>query len=386
MKKTAHLDVKWRILTLLLSPFIQRIFHLKADDCAPEGPCLVISNHVTNFDPLLVAMSFRKKPLCFVASEHLFRKGWMTKALTWLFDPIPRRKGATGMETAMACGRRLKAGDTVCVFAEGETTWNGLTQKVLPATGNLARIPGVTLVTYRLEGGYLTAPRWANAMRKGKMQGHIVNIYKPEDLKGLNGSQITDIINRDIFENAWERQKEEPVKYSGKALAENIEVALFVCPECKRLGTVYGEGDHIRCSCGLDIRYTEYGLFEPAKPFENIHEWDKWQHECLEKGTYLPEGSNLEDGNLVLTEIGTEHGERIVASGVLSFMPDRLKFNDIEFPFAEINSMALLQRRKLVFTHSDKYYEIRCEKPLCMRKYLASWNLYKAGTGASKAQ
>lgn len=377
MSKPGHLDKKWKIICGIGGPFIRRIFRFEHENCAPEGPCLVIANHVTNFDPLLLAVSFGKKPMCFVASEHLFRKGWMTKVIRWLFDPIARRKGASGMETSMSIARKLKAGETVCLFAEGETTWDGLTQKIFPATGNLARIPGVKLVTYRLEGGYLTAPRWANAMRKGKMRGHIVNTYTQEDLKGMNGAQITQLIDRDIFEDAWERQRAEPVRYKGKNLAENIEVALFACPRCKRLGTVHGVGDRVLCECGLDVKFTEYGLFEPAEPFENMHQWEVWQQEILKAGGYVREGSKLSDEGLVLTEVTQAHGEREAASGTLEFLPDRLKIADAEFPFGEISSMALLQRRKLVFTHNDRYYELRREKPLCMRKYLACWNNFR---------
>lgn len=382
MKKPGHLDLKWKILTTLARPFVRFIFNFSCDKPMPEGPCLVISNHVTNFDPILLAVGFVRKPLCFVASEHLFRKGWMTKVIVWLFDPIARRKAASGMETAMASARALKAGKSVCIFAEGETTWDGLTRKIMPATGNLARMPGVTLVTYRLEGGYLTAPRWANAMRRGKMRGHVVNTYTQEDLKGLTGSRITEMIDNDLFENAWDRQKAEPSRYKGKKRAENIEVALFLCPRCKRLGTICGEGDRVKCSCGLDLEYTEFGTFEPSEPFENIHQWDVWQHEILKTGEFIREGSKLSDEDLVLTEIGTEHGERVVATGRLDFCPDRLTFAGIEFPYDEIADMALLQRRKLVFTHGDKYYEIRCEKPLCMRKYLACWDLYRASAKA----
>jgi len=222
-------------------------------------------------------------------------------------------------------------------------------------------------------------------MRKGKMRGHIVNTYTQEDLKGLNGNQITEIINRDIFENAWERQASEPVRFKGKNLAESIEVALFMCPKCKRLGTVRGEGNRVKCSCGLDVEYTEYGTFEPARPFENMHQWDVWQHEVLENGDYVAEGSKLSDHDLVLTEIDAEHGEQTVAAGSLAFRADGLSFAGIDFPFGEIDSMALLQRRKLVFTHNDKYYEIRCEKPLCMRKYLACWKFFNIAAKARNA-
>ena len=40
---------------------------------------------------------------------------------------------------------------------------------------------------------------------------------------------------------------------------------------------------------------------------------------------------------------------------------------------------------ELVFTHGDNYYEVRCEKPLCMRKYLACWNNFKAAEKSMNA-
>ena len=81
VKEIKHLDAKWKTLCFVLSPFFKQIFRFKPEICQQEGPCLVVANHVTNFDPILVGISFPKKPLCLVASEHLFRKGWMTKAI-----------------------------------------------------------------------------------------------------------------------------------------------------------------------------------------------------------------------------------------------------------------------------------------------------------------
>ena len=126
---------------------------------------------MTTWDPLLLAMSFPDKPIRFVASEHIFRHGLVSRLLTWLVAPIPRKKAASGADTVMASLRALKAGDSVCIFAEGDASWDGLTHPVFPATGKLARMAGVPLVTYRLEGGYLSLPRWSKKLRRGKMRG-----------------------------------------------------------------------------------------------------------------------------------------------------------------------------------------------------------------------
>ena len=74
-------------------------------------------------------------------------------------------------------------------------------------TGKLVRNSGATLVTYRLEGNYLSAPRWGKGTRRGKINARLVGVYPPEELKKMKPDEITALINKDIFEDAWERQK-----------------------------------------------------------------------------------------------------------------------------------------------------------------------------------
>lgn len=43
----------------------------------------------------------------------------------------------------------------VCIFPEGNRSFNGLTGDILPTIGRVAGRCGMKLVTYRIEGGYL---------------------------------------------------------------------------------------------------------------------------------------------------------------------------------------------------------------------------------------
>ena len=158
----------WRVLYGLLAPMVQRKFAMTHEDLHLDGPVLLIPNHVSAWDPLLVAMSLRDKQVYYVASEHIFRLGLVTKLIRWLVDPIPRRKASSGADTVKACLRHLRAGHSVCLFAEGEQSWDGLTQPIFPATGKLAKASGASLVTYRLEGAYLSLPRWGRGIRRGR--------------------------------------------------------------------------------------------------------------------------------------------------------------------------------------------------------------------------
>ena len=154
----------WHILYPVLRPWICRKFNLTHEDLHVDGPVLLIPSHTCAWDPLLVAMSLPGKQVYFVASEHLFRMGLVSRLLEWVVAPIPRRKASSGADTAKACLRHLKAGHSICLFAEGEQCWEGHSGTVFPATGKLAKSSGATLVTFRMEGGYLSLPRWGRGV------------------------------------------------------------------------------------------------------------------------------------------------------------------------------------------------------------------------------
>ena len=91
MKKTFSERLYGFLWHLLRWP-VKKIFAFTCDEDRQEEPTLIISNHVTNFDPILVAYSFPGRRFHFVASEHLFRMGFVSKLLTYVFEPVARRK------------------------------------------------------------------------------------------------------------------------------------------------------------------------------------------------------------------------------------------------------------------------------------------------------
>ena len=239
----------FHLIEITMNRPLSRKFNMTHEDLHVDGPILLIPNHACAWDPLLVATSLRDKHVYYVASEHLFRLGLVSNVIDYLVALIPRRKASTGMDTVKACLRHLKAGHSVCLFAEGEQCWAGQNNPIFPATGKLAKSSGATLVTYRLEGAYLSLPRWGKGIRRGRVYGHPVGIYPPEELQTMTAQEVNDLITRDIREDAWERQRQDPVPYRGKNRAEGMERAVFLCPRCRRIGTLRTKGNRIFCSC-----------------------------------------------------------------------------------------------------------------------------------------
>ena len=373
MRSEKHYRRMWKTLYFLAHGFIKAKFNFKHDKYVPEGPCLVISNHVTNWDPLLMAMSFPKTNLHFVASEHLFRMGFVSKIINFLVAPIARRKGSSGLDAAMSSLRTIKAGGSVGLFAEGECTWDGKSVEIVTATGTLAKASGALLVTYRIEGGYFTMPRWHNGQRRGKMRGHVVNVYTPEELKKMRPDEVASAINRDIYEDAQERQKTEKVRFRSKKRAEALESMLCICPKCKKVGGLKSKGIYLTCECGHKVEFTEYGVFEPASPFETIGEWDAWQNELIAGGDFVHGDEMFSDEGIILKKVSDDHVEEILCQGRLTLKDGALHIGGHSFLLGKIHNMGIVRTNRLFFNYDDIYYELRTMGMDCLRKYRIAW-------------
>ncbi|MDR3146573.1 MAG: 1-acyl-sn-glycerol-3-phosphate acyltransferase [Treponema sp.] len=390
-----HLLV-WRVLWVFIVPLLRRIFRYRCVNAAAQKtasarfagyrkgtPALVISNHTTDLDPFFVGCSFPEH-LYFVASEHVFRMGFASGLIRFFFSPIVFPKAGTDTRALRDILTRLRQGRSVCLFAEGNRSFSGITGEVDESTGKLVRLSGAALITYRLRGGYFAAPRWGRRMRKGPVWGEPVGFYPPEELKSMKSAEITAIIRRDISEDAYETMREKPLPYRRRGLAEDLETALYLCPRCGGVGTLASRNDILRCECGLTIRYDEFGALRDisrdrgsgespggeAIPFTTVRDWWLWQHEAMER---IVASAGIgpvcsDDGErLFAVEAGSE--ARVLGQGRLSLDREGLRCGEFLFPLEEIREIAITGQRTLAFTAGRKRYELKNEKPRSAAKY-----------------
>lgn len=368
----------WRVLRFLISPWIRRKFAFSPEIVPPPGPCLVLANHNSDWDPLLLAPAFPQQ-MYFIASEHIFRWGFLSRIICWLVAPIPLRKGSSAAGTVVSALRYLKAGMNVALFAEGNKSFSGVTCQVHPTTAKLARSGGAWLVTYRLEGGYLTSPRWSAGLRRGKMTGRCAGVYSPETLQAMTTEEVDALIRRDLWEDAFERQEKDPVAYKGKRLAEHLETALCLCPRCGQVGALQSRDDRFFCSCGLDLRYGEDGFFTGTEvPFSTVRDWDAWQLKELDERVHAAgEDPIFPDDAVSLFLLGSRHRQAPAGSGVLRLYRDRLLCAGETFPLEKISGMSLRGDRYLNMTADGRDYELVPDRVACLRKYLIAFETLK---------
>jgi hypothetical protein len=318
---------------------------------ALKGPYILVSNHNTDFDSILLGSAFPNH-MYFVASEHIFRKGWLRRLLVFFLDPIPKRKGGADVSTAMQMIRRLRKGANIALFAEGNKSFHGVTCPVHPATGSLVKAAGVTLVTYKMEGGYFSSPRWSHTVRRGRMKGNLVAQYPAKTLAGMSVSEINRLIARDIHEDAYERQKESPVAFRGKRLAEGIGNALYLCPKCQAFGTITGRDDRVECGCGFSAAYTDMGMLTGNHlPFHTLKAWGEWQRtQLVERIRRAGNEPLFSDENQRMIRIDPDYHTEEVAFGTLSIGKGGLCCGTFHLPIAQLEGLEVYGRNTIVFS------------------------------------
>jgi len=344
---------------------------------------IVLSNHTTDYDFLLVAASFPDH-MYFVGSEHVARWKLLHSLLTYFLGFIARPKGTTASSTVLEMLRTVRNGANVCLFAEGARSWDGVTGPILPSTGKVIKKARCGLVTYRIEGGYFASPRWAGAAtRRGRLHGTPVHIYTAEQISAMTVDEINEAIRRDLHEDAYARQAASPARYRGKAPAERIESMLFLCPHCGGVETLSSQDDTVSCrECGLTFRYTEYGMLEGA-PFETLRELYAWQLEQVEQAADTDVIYTA--GSASLSTLA-DHQETPLCQGPVSMDRHTLTCGDVTIPMDQITNLAMHGRWGIVFSTSDTYYELKVDPQFNALKFHLFYEAYKAPRQSLAAQ
>lgn len=372
MRKRHHFF--WWLLRPLVIVFLWVKFGytFKKAKGLPEN-YIVLSNHATDYDPLLVAASFPRQ-MYFVASEHIARWKRAFKWLDFVFAPIMRYKGTVAASTVAEVLRRLRKGENVAVFAEGARTWDGVTGPILPSTAKMVKKAGCGLVTYKLVGGHFISPMWSYNTRRGYCHGEVVNVYTKERLAAMSQNEVYEAIVRDLYEDAYARQAEQSYEYRGKQLAAGLENLLFICPKCGGYDTLSSSDDAMTCDkCGLTVKYTPDAKLEGA-PFSTVKAFSDWQTEQVQADIARGIVYRAAEGTLISV---SHHIETPIASGEISMDGETLRCGEYTIAVSDISDMAMHGKRALVFSAGNTYYELIPARGANARKF---WLYYLAIT------
>ncbi|WP_148715079.1 MFS transporter [Chitinolyticbacter meiyuanensis] len=143
-----------RFLVWIATHTLYRVRHQDLERIPDEGACVLVCNHVSFMDALIIAGAVRR-PVRFVMDHRIFK----IPVLKFIFKtagaiPIAPAKEDAAMK-AKAFDRvaeYLEAGEVVCIFPEGGITRDGAIQPFRPGIDEIIRRTPVPVVPMALQG------------------------------------------------------------------------------------------------------------------------------------------------------------------------------------------------------------------------------------------
>lgn len=151
--------VRWGIARIVQSRFEG------LDRLPTQGPCILVPNHQSVLDPLLLQGNLPRAVDSMTKSTQfapgLFR--WILPRL----HAFPVRRYRVDPQSVRVLLRRLEEGRVICVYPEGERSWDGYLQPFRRGTLRVILRAGVPVVPVGIDGTYDAWPRWASRPRRG---------------------------------------------------------------------------------------------------------------------------------------------------------------------------------------------------------------------------
>ncbi len=139
-----------------------------------EGPIIVISNHESYLDPMIINRLTKARPANFVTGEFVFR------APAWghwfkLGGAIPKKQFVVDTAAVKAMMRVMKRNGVIIVYPEATRHVDGKSVGFDDGVARLAKKAGASVYIAHIHGAYLAWPRWSRSgMRKGRISAEFV--------------------------------------------------------------------------------------------------------------------------------------------------------------------------------------------------------------------
>ena len=333
---------------------------------------VVLSNHQTDLDPLLVMLSFNKMLRC-LATDNTFAGKKAAKWMSYL-GAIPKRKGLADIKSTMEMMRCSNLGDSLLFFPEGNRSYADFQFYISERLAKMVKSFKATIVIFNLHGGFGKMPRMGSKKkRKGQFYGEIKTILHYEDYKDMDDLELFKIIR----DNLRVIDSESGQLYKSKTRMEYFERLFFVCPKCQSISTLHSEGNYLRCSsCGMEMEYTEdLHLKSKDVSFTKLVEYYNYQKKFVRDHDFSKDEVIFSDEHVSLTLANPyQDKEKMEEDSKVILTNKELIFDHHKFEIKDIMIASPVSGRKLVFTIGDNNYTITGEERFNAIKYVFLFN------------
>ncbi len=151
-----------------LWPLIGRLDVRGLENIPTSGPFLLVANHQSILDPILI-QAVCPRPVHTMAKSTQFT----SPIFAWLMPRLlsfPVRRFEIDPQAVRYALRKLREGEPVGVYVEGERSWDGRLQPPRLGAVRLVLKAGVPVVPVSISGAYEAWPRWHRQLRRAPVR------------------------------------------------------------------------------------------------------------------------------------------------------------------------------------------------------------------------
>lgn len=152
---------------LLARSFYGYRVHGKENLRGVPGAALLVSNHISFLDPIMIGIAFRE-PVYYLARKSLYRR----RFAQWLFprlNCVPVDQGRADVTSLKTIIRLLQEGKKVVIFPEGTRSLDGQLHEFAPGVGLIVAKSGAPVLPCRVFGADKGLPPRAKLPRSAEV-------------------------------------------------------------------------------------------------------------------------------------------------------------------------------------------------------------------------
>jgi len=178
--------------------YFRWVLGLRVDNSAIKGikpPFFVIAGHTSWLDFYTVTIALFPGRMNYIAAYNLFRDP-VLKFLLGLMGVISKNQFTRDNQAILKMKYAISAGRIVAIFPHGCLSNEGRPGGfAAPSIAKLITTFKIPVVAVKINGGYLTRPRWTKRTRRGRIEATVTRLFTSEEL----GTLPTDVVYRRLI-------------------------------------------------------------------------------------------------------------------------------------------------------------------------------------------
>ncbi len=347
-----------------------------------SGRCVIISNHESIID-VLPAYMVAPPNTHFVVSKAMMQ--------SMPIAPLMEMCGAIGknqFQTSALDMRRMKSvldhDEPLMIFPAGLMSESGASTPIPIATAKVLKWFNADIYVSRVNGTYLTNPKWAKVKRRGEITIEVYKLASAKEFAALSDDEAARIVEEHLSFDAYRHNERKKIFYKNGDNVQGLEDVLYKCPVCEReFGMSVIRRNRLSCDyCGYTVKSDNYGKLSLIGGGEPMYEYPSDWHAYIEESVY----EEIKDNNdfkyqtraRIFTINEKLHRYEMVGYGEISFDFDKFELNGRMRgqPHHEIISTAafpILPFRPGAYfeiQHNEKIYRIIPDDPRIVMKWI----------------